>query len=482
MENSRILIFKNIIFSLMKSIKYILPALALFAAQFCYSAGQDSSAPSSAPTPAVASAAESSNKSAGVDNKISSSSEDERAARKARIEELKKSNPSLIAASRNALHDTKTLKEFTEAITEYFCAVNPSIGSVLEYSVFGVTVIRILVAIFVVAVALAVQFVLVYVLLSRLSKYIGNVKSSTLKHFFDKLRKPIAFIIILMGIKAALYVLTDNIGSILLLGRVFWGLLNLMIFWIIAIVGDFAFDVLTSKFFKRPSAAINMIDLGRRLFRLSLVIILLLILMDLCGANVNAVLASLGIGGAALAFASKDTIANFFGSVSLVADRPFAIGDWIVAGDVEGVVEAIGIRSTRVRTFPKTVISIPNSILANESINNMSKMPLRRNDFVVGLTYSTTPDQILEVVEDIKKILIDNLEVDNNTFSVQFVDFGASSLDIKVVYYARTLGYDENAKTRQDINIAVMRAVLARGLSFAFPSRSLYFENPIPKA
>ena len=112
----------------------------------------------------------------------------------------------------------------------------------------------------------------------------------------------------------------------------------------------------------------------------------------------------------------------------------------------------------------------------------MSKMPLRRNDFVVGLTYSTTPDEILAVIEDIKKILTDNLDVDNNTFSVRFVDFGASSLDIKVVYYARGIGYDENAKTRQDVNIAVMRAVLARGLSFAFPSRSVYFENPMPKA
>lgn len=466
----------------MKFIKYILSAFILLLFQASFLAGQNSQAAPSTPVAPSQASAPAISGNTEIGGKTYATPEEERAARKARIEELKKSNPSLIAASKNALRDTKNLKEFTEAINEYFSAISPRIGSVLEYSIFGVTVIRMLVAVLVVVVALALQFVLVYVLLSRLSKHIGNVKSATLKNFFDKLRKPIAFIIVLMGIKAASYVLTDDIGSILFMGRIFWGLLNLLIFWIIAIIGDFIFDILTAKFFKRPSAAINMIDLGRRLFRISLLIILLLILLDLCGANVNAVLASLGIGGAALAFASKDTIANFFGSVSLVADRPFAIGDWIIAGNVEGVVEAIGIRSTRVRTFPKTVISIPNSILANESINNMSKMPLRRNDFVVGLTYSTTPDEILAVIEDIKKILTDNLDVDNNTFSVRFVDFGASSLDIKVVYYARGIGYDENAKTRQDVNIAVMRAVLARGLSFAFPSRSVYFENPMPKA
>ena len=466
----------------MKFIKYILSAFILLLFQASFLAGQNSQAAPSTPVAPSQASAPAISGNTEIGGKTYATPEEERAARKARIEELKKSNPSLIAASKNALRDTKNLKEFTEAINEYFSAVSPRIGSVLEYSIFGVTVIRMLVAVLVVVVALALQFVLVYVLLSRLSTYIGNVKSATLKNFFDKLRKPIAFIIVLMGIKAASYVLTDDIGSILFMGRIFWGLLNLLIFWIIAIIGDFIFDILTAKFFKRPSAAINMIDLGRRLFRISLLIILLLILLDLCGANVNAVLASLGIGGAALAFASKDTIANFFGSVSLVADRPFAIGDWIIAGNVEGVVEAIGIRSTRVRTFPKTVISIPNSILANESINNMSKMPLRRNDFVVGLTYSTTPDEILAVIEDIKKILTDNLDVDNNTFSVRFTDFGASSLDIKVVYYARGIGYDENAKTRQDVNIAVMRAVLARGLSFAFPSRSVYFENPMPKA
>ena len=113
------------------------------------------------------------------------------------------------------------------------------------------------------------------------------------------------------------------------------------------------------------------------------------------GYSVSGLLASLGIGGLAVALAAKDTLSNVFGSLMLILDRPFKLGDWIKAGDMEGTVEEIGFRSTRIRTFAKTLITVPNSIIANLPLDNFSRMPKRRIKLTVGVTYATTPAQML---------------------------------------------------------------------------------------
>ena len=195
------------------------------------------------------------------------------------------------------------------------------------------------------------------------------------------------------------------------------------------------------------------------------------------GVKISALVASLGIGGAALAFASKDTIANLFGSISIVADRPFVLGDWVKVGDVEGIVDNVGVRSTRIRTFQKTLVTIPNSVLANESVDNYSKMPTRKVVMTVGLTYSTTADQIEAIIADFKDLLNKNSGVENGSELVNFVKFNDSSLDIQLIYYTYNTDLAGYLDTMQSVNLSIMRAVEARGLSFAFPSSSIYIEK-----
>ncbi len=195
------------------------------------------------------------------------------------------------------------------------------------------------------------------------------------------------------------------------------------------------------------------------------------------GYSVASLLAGLGIGGLALALAAKDTLSNFFGSIVILLDRPFAVGDWIETGGQEGVVEEIGFRSTRIRTFGKTELSIPNNNLANAVINNWSRMPIRRVKMTLGVTYQSSADQMENAVEAIRKLLREHPDVYQDFFLVNFTEFGSSSLDIFVYYFTTTTVWAEYLRIRQEINVGMMRLLEGMGLEVAFPSRTVYLKN-----
>lgn len=234
------------------------------------------------------------------------------------------------------------------------------------------------------------------------------------------------------------------------------------------------------KMRNKSSSAYSLMEFLRKVTKCVIVIIALLSILDNLGANVNAIMASLGIGGMALAFASQDTIANFFGSVSIIIDRPFNVGDWIKAQSFEGNVELIGFRSTRIRTFEKTLVTIPNSILAKESIENFTRMQRRKVIQTIGITYDSTPEQIEAVLPQLREALNNIENIAKGDSRVDFWDFGASSIDIRVIYYTTSLDYDKFLKTKRQTNLAIMRTIYANGLSFAFPSTSVYVES-LPK-
>jgi MscS family membrane protein len=192
------------------------------------------------------------------------------------------------------------------------------------------------------------------------------------------------------------------------------------------------------------------------------------------GYSVSGLLASLGIGGLAVALAAKDTLANVFGSLMLILDRPFKLGDWVKAGDMEGTVEEIGFRSTRIRTFAKTLITVPNSIIANLPLDNFSRMPKRRIKLSVGVTYATTPAQMRTAVDAIRDLLRRHPAIDQEFFLVNFTDFGASSLDIMVYCFTATTVWGDYLDARQDLCLQIMQLLEAQGLEIAFPSRSVY--------
>jgi len=215
----------------------------------------------------------------------------------------------------------------------------------------------------------------------------------------------------------------------------------------------------------------------RKSLRIFVVVMATLMAIQSFGYPITGLLASLGIGGLAFALAARDTISNIFGSLMIIFDRPFRIGDWIKAGDMEGTVEEIGFRSTKIRTFAKTLIMVPNNVVANMPIDNFSRMPKRRIKLNVGVTYQTTPDQMREAVRRIREMLTKHPAIDQEFFLVNFTDFGASSLDIMVYCFTTTTVWGEYLDSREDVSLKIMDILEELGLEIAFPSRTVYLHQ-----
>ena len=203
------------------------------------------------------------------------------------------------------------------------------------------------------------------------------------------------------------------------------------------------------------------------------VVIGMLIVQNL-GGEVGSLLAGFGLGGLAVAMASKDTIANLFGSLVIFVDRPFMVGDWVQIGDEEGVVEEVGLRVTRIRTFAKSVITVPNAHLTTTPINNWSRMHKRRIKLTVGVTYDTDADQLEKAVNALRESLLSHPMIEKEGAVVQFNNLGASSLDIFVYCFATTTDWAEYLQVQQDVLLGFMRVLADMGVDMAFPTQTIH--------
>lgn len=192
---------------------------------------------------------------------------------------------------------------------------------------------------------------------------------------------------------------------------------------------------------------------------------------------VGSLLAGLGIGGMAIALAAKDTLANLFGSLVILVDRPFTVGDWVEIDDYEGTVEEVGLRVTRIRTFANSLISIPNGTLTTKAVNNWSKMQKRRISLDIGVTYDASPEQLKVAVERLRELLREHPKVRNDFFIVNFKNFGPSSLDIFVYCFMDTTVWADYLDARQDLLLQIMTELNEMGLSLAFPTQTLHLRQ-----
>ena len=195
------------------------------------------------------------------------------------------------------------------------------------------------------------------------------------------------------------------------------------------------------------------------------------------GFNVMSLLAGLGLGGLALALAARDTAANLFGSIMIMIDRPFRIGDWIISEGVEGTVEKVGFRSTRVRTFYNSLVSIPNSLLANSNIDNMGERSYRRIKTVLSLTYDTPPEQMEQFIEGIKGVIQNDKHTRKDNVHVVFNEYGSYSLNILLYFFLITDDWGIELKAREGIFFKIYKLAEELNIQFAFPTQSLYMEN-----
>ncbi|WP_201265531.1 mechanosensitive ion channel family protein [Mariprofundus sp. EBB-1] len=208
-----------------------------------------------------------------------------------------------------------------------------------------------------------------------------------------------------------------------------------------------------------------------------LVLTAVLVIAQNMGYSISGLIASLGIGGIAIAMAAKDTISNIFGSIMILVDRPFMVGDWIKTAEFEGVVQEVGFRSTRIRTFERTLVNVPNSALANMVIDNIDGRSERRISMRLGLTYDTTPAQMRAAIAGIEEILRNHPGVDQSYKLVKFDEFDASSLSIFLYYFSSSKVWADYLQVRQEVNLLIMDLLEEMNLEFAFPTRTLHIDS-----
>jgi MscS family membrane protein len=211
-----------------------------------------------------------------------------------------------------------------------------------------------------------------------------------------------------------------------------------------------------------------------RTIRVILVAISISIIGQEFNYDVSGLVAGLGLGGLAFALAAKEAVGNLIGGIVIVTEKPFSIGDWILTPSVEGTVEDINFRSTKVRTFSQALVTVPNSTLANEPITNWSRMGKRRINFHLGLNYQTTKEQIERVSKRIDQLLRTHEEIHPDSIMVAFDHYNESSLDILIYFFTHTTVWSEHLRIKHDINLKIMGILEEEGVEVAFPSRTIY--------
>lgn len=221
----------------------------------------------------------------------------------------------------------------------------------------------------------------------------------------------------------------------------------------------------------------QLVPLIRKTLKIFVVILGIIFILQNHGINVTSLLAGLGLGGLAFALAARDTLANFFGSITIFMDKPFQVGDLIKTSNAEGIVEEIGFRSTRLRTLYNSVISVPNSNLAVTEIDNLGLRNYRRLKMTLNLTYSTGPQQMEAFVEGIKAIIKANEHIRQDSYEVHFNEYGAHSLDVLVYLFFDVPGWSEELQQRHNFLLEIYRLAEEVGVEFAYPTQTLHIDS-----
>lgn len=318
------------------------------------------------------------------------------------------------------------------------------------------------------------RHVVTNIIFHYLKKLASKTETTLDDKLFPAMEAPTATFVMLLGIFASLKVLklSENTDHYVALGStvafsaaIFWGLYRAF-----SAVLEHAHEVALEK---QMGVAAFMPWIKKFLITV-FVLVGILVTVQSLGYDVKAALGALGIGGLAFALAAQDTIANIFGSVVVATDQPFRIGETVTIGSHTGTVEDIGLRSTKIRKTDRSLVTVPNRTVANESIINLSRFTARRVEQVIGVAYDAHPQNLEGLVADIRRLIETDPAVNAPDTHVYFRDYGASSLDIWLVYVIKDADFAKHMQVRQRINFGIMRAVEARGLSFAFPTQTVH--------
>jgi MscS family membrane protein len=348
----------------------------------------------------------------------------------------------------------------------------------LYYEITGIEVYRVAISFFVILAAFIVRKLFDKIISRKLLAWANRTKFRYDNMVVEAIIPPVNALILVYGLFLAVTALNIPITEFII--NALRITLAVVVVWIIYRLCSPGAEVLRDLMAKsEESLAIQFAPILRKAMRITIVLVGGIMIVQNLGYSVGSLLAGLGVGGLAIALAAQETVSNLFGTLVMFTDKPFKVGDWIQFKEVDGDVESIGLRSTRVRTWAKSLKIIPNKMLTSEIIENWSVMPKRRVRMTIGLTYDSPPEKIEELVERIYDILKSDNDINQEYMIVSFSDFGASHLEIFIYYFTVSIAWADYMHARQRVNLEIMKLVQKLGLSFAFPSQTVYFGDTL---
>ncbi|MSU23944.1 MAG: mechanosensitive ion channel family protein [Opitutus sp.] len=376
-----------------------------------------------------------------------------------------------VTADRAPVRPPDVLEHLVDSVLDLF-NVRSSGNTVTHY------VISLL---FLVGAILLRQFVTT-IIFNQLKKLAAKTETTLDDKLFPAMEAPVATFVMVAGIFSALKVLKLSETADAAIGHGSTVAFSLVIFWGLLRAFNAILDHVHEIATEQGLAIATFMPWIKKTLVAVFVILGALLIVQSLGYHVTTILQGLGIGGLAFALAAQDTIANLFGSLVVAIDQPFKVGETVKIGAHQGTVEDIGLRSTKIRLVDKSLVILPNKMVSSEAIVNLSRFTQRRVEQVLGLNSATTPEQLEAIVADLRGLLLAEAEIDPASVMVYFRDFNTSSLDVWVVYVNRDAEVKKSLALKQRMNLAIMRALVARGLTFAYPTQVMHLDGPVAKA
>ncbi len=284
------------------------------------------------------------------------------------------------------------------------------------------------------------------------------------------LKGPLRLLLAVAGFRAALELAPPATLSRLFIERALALLLAIGLAWMGTVILDLMSDHWRGRLDPRVhGVSYSVLPLGRQIFKLALFLIAILAVLSSWGYNTSTILAGVGVGGLAVALAAQKTIENLFGGISVIGDRPVLVGDFCRFGNEVGTVTHIGLRSTRIRTLDRTIISIPNSQFSTMALENFSSRDKILFHPTFNLRRDTTSEQLLDVLGSVREILNSHPKVAPGNVPVRFIGVGQYSLDVEVFVYINTSDSDEFLALQQELLLRMLQAVEKAGAALAVP-------------
>jgi MscS family membrane protein len=324
---------------------------------------------------------------------------------------------------------------------------------------------------------------MVKLLMDRLSR--RALKSPTLwdDAFFNSVRRPLNWCIWIVGLTCAAGITAKHTDSAIFDSVTtlrYLAIIIVITWFLVNFIARVEKNLMDPRYARKPLDPATAMAMGK-LLRISVIITAVLVAMQSMGFSISGVLAFGGIGGIAVGFAAKDLLANFFGGLMIYLDRPFAVGDWIRSPDreIEGTVEDIGWRLTRIRTFDKRPLYVPNAVFTQVAVENPSRMSNRRIYETVGIRYNDAK-QMRAIVGDIRTMLTEHEDIDaGQTLIVNFNTYGSSSLNIMVYCFTRTIQWVEYHQVKERVLLEILDIIGSHNAECAFPTSTLHLPDPV---